>query len=141
MVFWMGVCCVPSERSDGMINVNELVDLAQRLDSVVDDSDSHVLAITFSNRGEIKCLLSLTGFLANFDSGDVSERQRGGWEIETEVEGVNFKALFYRDDLIRLRGFAPDAWIDERLEEKAHSILSIKKTHPHGNANERVEVI
>lgn len=122
-----------------MINVNELVDLAQQLDSVMDDSDRGVISANFYKG--VNFLVRLDYFLAHFNHGDIVERSGTSkeFEVSTEVDGVVFSALVGRDELEKLRGFAPDEWIDRQALRRSKKVLSIKNAQSQGNVTELVK--
>lgn len=107
-----------------MEQINELVGLAQQLDSVMDDAGM-VISFSIDSTGGVRFLVHTPYLLEKFDDVEVIKKRdkQFPFTLEAEIEGVGFRAFVGMDELELLRGKVPDEWIDEVTQEQvAHKI-------------------
>lgn len=116
-----------------MGNINELVELAQQLNTAMLDNKSVISMDISTTRGEsIKFLVGPGYILENFENVDVIKRKGKDipFKLEAEIEGVVFETYVCLDEVEFLRGHIPNEWIDEvtKLSSSQHTDrLKIKK--------------
>lgn len=118
-----------------MEQINELVELAQQIDAVMDDTKSEVFSLHISSRGRTAFLVTPEYMLKNFDNMDVTKTGETDvdcavFKLETEIEGVIFKCSIYRDELHLLNGRIPDEWLNEvenKKPKETHRIIAFRQ--------------
>lgn len=125
-----------------MIHVNELVDLAQRLDSVLDDSEGEILSANFGQYGT-EIHVDLPFFVNKFSHADIAN---GGsydypFQLQIQVEGILFYALVGREQMDVLNHYATNKWLERYCPVHMKTVCSgpNKKAHSHGSVNELAE--
>lgn len=116
-----------------MEQINELVKLAQQLDAEIDDSGM-VLTLNIDANGSVRFLVESSYLLEKFDNVDVFKTGDGKFpfKLETEIEGVIFRAHVHIAKSEHLRGYVPDEWLAElvKKEEGVHKIKICKDNTP-----------
>lgn len=113
-----------------MEQINELVELAQQIDAVMDDTKSEVFSLHISSRGRTAFLVTPEYMLKNFDNMDVIKTGETGaycavFKLETEIEGVIFKCSIYPNELHLLNGRIPEEWLNVVENQKPKEIHRI----------------
>ncbi|SKB05238.1 hypothetical protein [Sporosarcina newyorkensis] len=99
-----------------MEKINELIALAQQIDSVMDDSGGTVYSLDISQtNGRCRFLIEPDEFLAQFEHADMVKRHDAEIPVvlETEIEGVVFRAYVHSNEIELLRGQVSDQWLDD----------------------------
>lgn len=121
-----------------MEKINELIFLAQHIDSVMDDAGGSVYSLNISRTsGKCRFLIEPQEFLAQFKNGDVKKRDTPQIPIvlETEIEGVAFRAYVHDYEIELLRGYVSEQWLDElkktiNVNEEIYRIGHANKKSP-----------
>lgn len=111
-----------------MEKLNELIDLAQRLDAAMDDSESNVYQLTINSVGRVSFLADPRFLLETFESVDiiVTDSIELPFKIETQVDGVIFESWIPQDELDLLKGHIADEQIDEFRNPKQKKVIKIR---------------
>ncbi|ARK25977.1 hypothetical protein SporoP37_15725 [Sporosarcina sp. P37] len=87
--------------------IHEVIDLSQRLNSVMDDAGTGIISITLeSMTGQFRCHCTLDFFIGNFSTYDVVDRlckDPYPFELHTEMEGILFLALVHHNEVQQIK--------------------------------------
>lgn len=87
--------------------VDEVIDLTQRLASVLDDTGTGIVSVNLERvTGQVTCHCTLKIFIQNFSTYDIVELEcanRYPFEFRTEQEGVLFLALADQDEVKQIK--------------------------------------
>ncbi|MGE7546076.1 hypothetical protein [Sporosarcina newyorkensis] len=136
-----------------MDHLQELIELAQQLDSVMDDN-KEVYGLDIGTSRGVKFFTDPEYLINTFDSFDASETFQNDYpfRLSTEVEGVVFVSRTHLNEVDLLRGFIPDEMLNKYSPPlKPKKVFKIRakrqndtspssvneKAHSHGHANEQ----
>ena len=136
-----------------MEHLQELIELAQQLDSVMDDN-KEVWGLDISAvSGRVKFHTDPKYIIKTFSSFDVNETSQNDhpFRLSTEVEGVLFVSRMHLNEVHLLRGFIPDEILDKyspsvkpkkvfKIRDERQKDIKLvvnEKAHAHWHANEQ----
>lgn len=95
----------------GMVSLNEITNLIQKLKSIMDDSKYTVIDVSVSSNNTYVHLDTIT-FLTEFIEFDIAvdDDDIYPYELKAEISGVEFMAVMSAAEILDLKESIPDQW-------------------------------